>query len=315
MTNVKRGSGKKQILQSFNGFKVHSKFDFEFALKYYETLDTATSLMCAILLRYREYEQLARVTFDVDREIEGAVVRDSFAAVSLLRKYKGLKTGIDTKAVAIESFHIGERQCAETNRRFRDLSKDRLFAGPNVWLLNALTRKIERILGGYRPGDFFSCGSWGPGSSIGLTGDDTSAVRKFRCERQITSKLHAVVAPYLSQEYPNWFPDSRSVDALEVINWSELLTVHKNALTDRTIFKEAGITTWFQKSLGSSIRERLLRYGYDLNSTERSWAIARQSSKDGRAATVDFRNASNTLAKLMIRETVSDQVWYYLLDS
>lgn len=315
MTNVKRGSGRNKVLQSFNGFKVHSKFDIEFALKYYETLNTATSLMCAILLRYREYEQLARVTYDVDREIDPHIVRDSFAAVSLLRKYKGLKTGIDTKEVAIESFHSGERTCAMTNRRFRDLSKDRQFTGPNVWLLNAITRKIERILGNYRPSDFFSCGSWGPGSSIGLTGDDTSAVRKFRCERQITSKLHAVVAPYLPQEYPNWFPDTRSVEALEVINWSELLTVHKNALTDRTIFKEAGLTTWFQKSLGSSIRERLLRYGYDLNSTERSWSIARESSKDGQAATVDFRNASNTVAKLMVREIVSDETWYYLLDA
>lgn len=314
MTNVKRGYFKK-ILNSFQVFRPERELDIQFAKKYLSSLNTPTSLAIYIMLKYNEHEQIARFKYDPNREIRADLIRDNLAAASLLRKYKGLKTNIDTKAAAIESFRKGEAHCMETNRRFRYPTVDPLNQGVNVWLHNAFTRKISRILGDYRREDFFSLGSWGPGSSISISGNDTGAVRKFRFERQITSKLYAIVKDELSTEYPNWFPNQDAVDALLPHDCSHLLTVHKNATTDRTIFKESGITTWFQKSLGTSIRYALMRYGYDLNSTERSKELARRGSLTGSIATVDFENASNTISYLMVLNSITDYVWFTLLDA
>lgn len=314
MTKVKRGS-LREILKSYKAFKPERSLDIQVAKKFFECLDTPLSLGLYMLLQYKEHEQIARYKYDPNREISAELVRDNLAASSLLRKYRGLKTKINTRQQAITSFKEGEIACAATNVRFRNPNLDPLYKGVNVWLHHAFTRKIARILGTYNREDFFSLGAWGPGSTIAITGNDTGAVRKFRFERQITTKLYALIKDELVKEYPNWFPNQDVVDKLELVSCSELLTVPKNAVTDRTIFKEAGLTTFFQKSLGESIRRRLRRHGYDLNSTERSRSIAREGSITGLSTTVDFANASNTIAKLMIRESIIDQTWYSLLDA
>lgn len=314
MTKVKRGSLRK-ILKSSQVFKPDVELDNQFSLKFLEALDTPLSLGISLLLKSGDHDQIATYKYNPNREISQVLVRDNLAASSLLRKYKGLKTNIDTREAAIASFHKGEIDCSATNARFRNPTLDPLNTGINVWLHNAFTRKIGKILGTYRKEDFFSLGAWGPGSTIQVTGNDTGAIKKFRCERQITAKLYTLIKDELVNEYPNWFPNQDVVDRLVQVTCSELLTVHKNAMTDRTIFKEAGITTWFQKSIGQSIRRCLMRHGYDLNSTEHSKEIARQGSITGRSVTVDFENASNTIAKLMIRESIKDEVWYTLLDS
>lgn len=314
MTKVKRGSLRK-ILKSSQVFRPDVELDIQFSLKFLEALDTPLSLGISLLLKSGDHDQIAAYKYNPNREISKVLVRDNLAASSLLRKYKGLKTGIDTREAAIASFRKGEIDCSATNARFRNPTLDPLNKGVNVWLHNAFTRKIGKILGTYRKEDFFSLGAWGPGSTIQVTGNDTGAIKKFRCERQITAKLYALIKDELVNEYPAWFPSQDVVDKLVQVTCSELLTVHKNAMTDRTIFKEAGITTWFQKSLGQSIRRCLMRHGYDLNSTVRSKEIARQGSITGRSVTVDFENASNTIAKLMIRESIKDEVWYCLLDA
>jgi hypothetical protein len=313
MTNVKRASNKQRF-RMIQAFKPKRNLDIEVAKKYFETLDTSVSLGLYLCLVHGDHRSIAEYKYDPRRELRFDLIRDNLAASSLLRKYKGLKTQINTKEVAIQSLKAGELQCAATNARFRDLSKDPSFKGSNVWLLNALTRKIEKILGTYRREDFFSLGSWGPGSSIGISGQDTGAIRKFRCERQITPKLYTLVKTSLVEQYPLWFPSEDVVDRLACISWSKLLTVDKNALTDRTIFVEAGLNTWFQKSLGASIRSCLKRHGYDLNSTERSHDCARRGSITGAITTVDFENASNTIAYQMIQNVVCDSTWFTLLD-
>lgn len=314
MTKVKRGS-LREILKSSKAFKPVCDLDTQVAQKIFELLDTPLSLGLSLMLKHGEHAQIASYSYNPDREIRLQDVRDNLAASSLLRKYKGLATNIDTRQAAITSFKNGEVACAETNARFRNPIIDPLFKGVNVWLHNAFIRKISSILGNYQKEDFFDNGSWGPGSSISVTGNDTGAVRKFRCERQTTTKLYMLVKDELVNQYPAWFPRQDVVDSMVQCEWSELLTVHKNAMTDRTIFKESGITTWFQKSIGTSIRRRLCRHGYDLNSTSRGQEIARHGSITGQSATVDFENASNTIARLMIRESVTDHVWYTLLDS
>lgn len=314
MANAKRRGGSGALAHRYQSLKVHSTTEIGVMRTYFESLDTPTSLACWLLFEASEFDQL------VSKEIEPSHYKDAlsfkldFAAISFCRKHAGLKTSFDTKQRAIDGFILSEEKCAKTNHRFRNLALDPSFTGSNVWLLNATTRKIASILGKYDPDEFFSNGSWGPGATISITGVDTSPVRKFRYERQITNELYGFISPFLVDEYPMWFPTQDVVEKLERVNASKLLTVPKNAKIDRTIAIEPGLNTWFQKSVGKSIRNRLRRNGVDLNSSAKNEDLARTSSKDGACATVDFSAASDTISKLLVREILPAD-WFVVLNS
>lgn len=307
-------SSTKQKAIDFDNFKIHNQTKHALVGKFFEAIDTPKALACWLLYRNGEHEQLVKMrakSKDYNCPIK---LRADMAAVSFLRKNEGLKTGIDTKKVALDKFAECENACRVTNNRFRFIHLDPLFKGSNEWLLHAFTRKIAGILGDYRVEDFFDNGSWGPGASVSITGKDTSAERKFRYERQITRKLYTVVSPFLTTEYPNWFADSRAVEAMEIRNSSKLLTVAKNCETDRPICVEPGFNTWFQKSVGTSIRNRLARNGFDLNSDIRNQEMARKGSKDSSVCTVDFVSASDMISYRMVTETFPRD-WLFVLEA
>lgn len=189
---------------------------------------------------------------------------------------------------------------------------DPTYIGQNSTLLEALRKKIAHVLGRFSAEEFFDSGSWGPGVTTLVKGSDTSAVRKFRDEREITSNLYRLVGPYLNAAYPRWFEDGPS--NLVFRESSKLITVPKNAKTDRTIAVEPGFNIWFQKALGRMIRRRLRRYGYDLDSNSKSWGLALLGSLTNEIATVDFDSASDNIARLVI-EYLFPEDWYFVLDS
>lgn len=314
MTNVKRRGKSANAASLYTSFKVRKSLFKDSIESFYEALDTPVSLSCYLLYKYGENDQLVKKALNPRLYIDAETLKLDFAAVSFLRKSKVLATSFDKRKLAIDGFVASENHCREMNLRFDDLALEPLYNGSNVYLLHAMTRKIATILGTYDPSEFFDNGAWGPGTTISIKGSNTSAARKFRYEKQITRKLYTLVSGSLQHEYPNWFLDERAVTDLNINNCSEILTVPKNAAIDRTILVEPGLNTWFQKSVGNSIRDKLRRYGYDLNSDELNQNIARLSSKDGGAATVDFTDASNNICYNLVRETLPGD-WFYILDA
>lgn len=314
MTNVQRRSAKAKALQSYRTFKVRAEARESLIRKYYQSLDTPVSLSCWLLYEAGEHAQLVDKGVSPEDYNSAESFRLDFTAISFLRKCAGLKTGIDTQKVALDAFDSCEIKCEATNRKFSNLGLCSDYSGANVWLLNATQRKIAEILGTYKPSEFFENGAWGPGSTTSIGGSDTSAVRKFDSELSISSKLYRLVSPSLSYEYPNWFPTDASVEALKISDVSKMLTVPKNAKTDRAIAIEPGINSWFQKSLGLSIRHRLRRSGYDLNRDDWNQHMARIGSNTGAVATVDFSSASDTIAYKLVREILPAD-WFFVLDA
>lgn len=315
---VKRASKKsfnspsRPPIQEFNSW----------VLKYLSSLDTPVALSIWLLFEAGEFEQL------VNKEIDPLVYndpyrfRDDFAAVSFLRKSEFLKTNIDRREVALRSFYASEQQCYETNKRFWNLATDPLFKGPVVSLYNTMIRKISKILGDPKESqdswdgfveEFFDQGAFGPGSSTGVTGKDTSSVRKFREERQITSPLYRLIGPFLSTAYPTWFKYG-SLSKVEFRETSKVITVPKNAKTNRTIAVEPGLNIWFQKAIGKMIRARLRRHGVELNDSSRNSKLSRLGSEDATLATVDFSAASDTVSKSLVRQVIP-AYWIDLLEA
>ena len=278
-------------------------------------LDCPRSLTALILFREGEHEQLAKLEFNPKDYNSLVDLRSAYAATKFLSKFKGLTLNYDLDSVALKKFDEFEFLCKQTNSRFKNLALDPLFKGRAVWLHNAVIRKIAKILGEFSADEIFAMPNWGPGASTLIKRRDASPAKKFRCETGITRDLYSLI-PWetLREAYPLWA--SQLVDAgfptFQVGN--KVITVPKDATTNRVIAVEPGINLWFQKSIGDMIGNRLRRYGVDLRYQSRNQELARKGSISSDLATIDLSSASDSIARSVVEELLP-QRWFVLLDA
>lgn len=232
--------------------------------------------------------------------------RVDYLLVSFLSKYKGLKTGIDTKAVALRSFATAEDQCKVTNDRFRSASTS--IVDPILHRARLLVSKavgvfsMDKLDGGER---------WGPGAAYDLKRSRAYLDTKFAelpisvtheaapiFRRCIESDLH------WSELILGVFPDgpySLLDSVLCVVPGSKIVTVDKNAKTDRTIAIEPRGNMFLQKSVGRYFRKRLKRFGVDLDNQGLNQDLAHKAF-DLDLATIDLSMASDSISGQLIFE-------------
>jgi len=305
----------KEILRLLKTFRAPVKLTLTVAEEFFSALDCPKSLAAYILLKNGEYEQLVALECNPLHYNSAPEFRDAYAAVKFLSKNNFLKLNYDRKVVAMKKFDQMEELCKQTNNRFRNLALDPLFRGPNVQLLNATACKIAKLLGDYEPEEIFDRGNWGPGVSTLIKGEHVSAVNKFQCETGITRDLYPLVQAVFPLVYPRWqehLSSQKDFPTFELGN--VIITVPKDAKTDRVIAVEPGINLWFQLACGGMIRRRLLRYGIDLNSQSANQHLAKSSSLNDDYATVDFSSASDSISRKVVEELIPPQ-WLTLLDA
>lgn len=304
--------------------------------RFYTSIGSPVALSCLKLFQNKQFDELVTKTINPLDYTSAEAFRDDYAAISFLRKAEWLKTTFDPKQEALKTFAKAEAQCKTTNSRFRNLAFDPLYRGANVALLHAMTRKISSILGEFDVDEFFDLGAFGPGSSLDVRGDDTSATRKFKEERKVSLSLYQLVGRAVKLAYPQW----DAWDNVEFCEFSNVITVPKNARTHRTIAVEPGLNIWFQKALGLMIRRRLRRNGLNLatdyvelfssrpqkgfiriirgrkvlKSSSTNELSARLGSLLDLLATVDFSSASDTIAARLIEE-VTPPRWFAVLNA
>lgn len=272
---------------------------------FYESLDCPRALTCWLLYVHNEHSQLVKLEFD-PLHYEGIdLAQDSLAATKFLSKATFLNTNIDVKKVALDGFFAAEQVCVETNKRIRGSR----FKNPRTSdVLLGMSFKISNILGSFDADDFIDSCNWGPGSTTLLRRAESTHPKKFSVERKITAKAYDFVKPWFHVAYPLWDM------TFEIDGCSKIVTVPKNAKTDRVIAIEPGINLWFQKGIGSMIRRRLLRSGVNLNDQTINQQRSRIGSKFNQLATVDFSAASDTIAFAIVEEVLPSN-WFALLDS
>lgn len=276
-----------------------------YIFEFYKALDCPKSLACYLLWKHKEYLQLVNMEFDPYHYNDTVLAQDSLAAVKFLSKATFLETNLNLKDRAIDTFLKAEQQCEETNARIRK------YKFKNPYTLSILTNmigKIRSILGGFAPEDFIDSCNWGPGASTLITRRDATYPSKFDVERQITPQAYDFVKDWFHLAYPNW------VFTMEIHSSSKIVTVPKNAKTDRVIAIEPGLNLWFQKGIGSLIRRRLRGIGIDLNDQRHNQRLARLGSLFGELSTVDFSAASDTISFELVRELLPSH-WFNLLNS
>jgi hypothetical protein len=303
-----------RLLQS-RDFRVPSSFTDDVIFDYLSSLDCPRSLSVWLLYTHGEHKQLLDLPHPAC--IGASEFQDAYAATLFLSKATFLKTGADLKDAAFSKFKTFEELCAKTNRRFISPHSDPANTGQNVWLLNATKRKIAQILGSFSGDEFVDGAGWGPGVSTLVKGENTSASNKFRCDNGITRDLYSLVGDWFPIAYPCWFNYISSLtekeDKFNFQVGNKVVTVPKNAKTDRVIAIEPGINLWFQKSIGSMIRRRLLRSGINLRSQETNQWLSWWSSKEDDLATIDFSSASDSISTEVVRELLPPR-WFQIMD-
>lgn len=224
--------------------------------------------------------------------------------------------GLSQEDAAAEAFVKAERDCFQTNQRLRlgVLSKRKDFEA----ILFIAQRKIASILGPLPNLSAFDF-AFGPGGNTNVKSTLAMARAKLGVPLACSSNLTPAVAAFLS-EVPAWI--SIHADSEDEESWIANIEVHrgkvsfvpKNAKTHRTIVVEPILNSFFQKGVGSFIRDRLLhRSGIDLRDQRTNQRLAQEGSINGSLATVDLSSASDCISRALV-STLLPLDWYQFLD-
>jgi len=312
MSSKKYGSN---FLKGVRKYRVTPEDQSRAIERFLSTLDCPRALTVWLLFKNNEHDQLVALGFDPKHYLSKDDVFSAYQATKFLSKFKGLTFSHDLDRVAWKKFEEFELLCKQTNMRFGSLSTDSLYKGPVVWLHNAIIRKIDSLLGAFSVDEFLSSPDWGPGASTLIKRRDASSSEKFQNETGITRDLYALFpTSALKQVYPAWghhLESKGSYPQFQVGN--RVVTVPKDASTNRVIAIEPGLNLFFQKSLGDMIGKRLLRVGIDLHDQGKNQRKARKGSIDSSLATVDLSSASDSISYSIV-EALLPPRWFNLLD-
>jgi hypothetical protein len=248
--------------------------------------------------------------------------RADYLSAELMSKYPSWDTGIDKAAVALEKFLLGEQACAETNHRL----KSRYVAASTTVTAESCIytarRKIARLLGPFDWDEAAAHFAWGPGASTQVRSVQGDAYYKYGVTRPHVTRSCALLAGTAIAMSPVWYMQIAGLlpgasfampspwliarDHFDMVEGNRIVTVPKNAKTDRVIAIEPHMNMYVQKGIGSVIRSRLLEVGVDLNDQSLNQRLAQEGSRSGMLATVDLSAASDTISLELVEQLLPE---------
>lgn len=272
----------------------------EIVLCLLEGLATPRAVTVAILLRHREFDQIAKLQCDPRTHICEESYRLAAIATSLLRKCADLPTSFDRKAVAVDTFFATERICHATNIRlapFLEGALDDVRDEPIYRFLMNVRTRISRILGS--PPEMLD-GAFGPGGTFGDKGRLTTVADKMTSDPMFTTGSLSFLINWVGTAWATACADAGKRPVR--VRGSRFTTVRKDCSTDRGIEIQPSITGFYQLGLGREVRKRLKSAGIDLvNGQHIHRRVVRECSLSGRLASLDLTNASSSSCKNLVR--------------
>lgn len=229
---------------------------------------------------------------------------------SLAKKLKFARTESCATA-AIESFLACNNQCRDFI-----LTPEPLHAYQSDILHRALPELDWDLV--------FLNADMGPGASVYSCGRN-STFEKLFCNK-ITTTSYGLYVEYMRflKHFPSLFIAEQlrndlwsGVLSVELVDGSSLSTVPKNDQTDRVICTEPSLNMYAQKGLGNIISDTLRsRWGYSKSKQPgRNARLARIGSRDGTFATIDLKNASDTISIDLVKALLPSTWFAAIMDS
>lgn len=279
---------------------------------FYDLCDnTGSPFSLGLWLRYRlAPAELTTASIDPLDYNDPVSFGNDYACLSFLRKFRGLDTGINLQEEAILSFRKAEEKCSKTNDSLQIAFTTGRLARTGHDILYRAQELMKGIWGNPTFSDLFGSCAWGPGSTSTLRGVKASREDKMS---QFPVSLTPTAIPYfravIREDYA-WLrhilkqeivgPVSLLENCFESVDSSRLLTVPKDAKTDRTIAAEPTGNIYLQKGIGHYLRKRLRRFGINLDDQSVNQELARSAYFKG-LATIDLASASDTISIAVVK--------------
>lgn len=234
-------------------------------------------------------------------------------AASLLRKCKDLPTTVDKRGEALENWRLGEVDCYKTNERLYPYLEGKTHPAFNEDVgihIRMIREKIQLLLGRAPAMDYLSP-KHGPGATFSNKSVRSTVADKLETRASFT---HGAVWFLLDWVGTAWGREAlpRNVNPFSV-RGNRFSTAPKDAMKDRPIAAEPSINVFYQLALGQAMCRCLKKIGIDLRDGQALHRhLACEASKTGCAATVDLKNASDTVAYNLVRLLLPAD-WFLLL--
>lgn len=287
------------------------KLEKEATQKLAREFGTPRALTVSLLVKYGEWDQLLELSTNPLHYDDAGSYATDYQITAMLQKNPRLPCNHNKRDVALRKFYEAEQLCAETNRRFRESYERNSFGSTESdRLILRIQHLIQKILSAYPTKQDLEWAelsmAFGPGATTSCSGVVTQGSKYKQRVLDCTTPLVHFRA--------FCFPDlwKQNVTEINVRDYSKLTTVPKNAKTDRVICIEPDLNIFVQKGVGALLREKLRRFGLDLNTQENNQLMAQRAYKDG-LSTVDLAAASDTISYEVI-QTLLPPAWVQLLE-
>lgn len=263
-----------------------------------ESIDSPRALTVWILIKEKEYLQLADLEIDPGHYSDHQLFADDYLVTKILSKNPRLPVPVDPEKVAIQKFWAAEEDCSETNKRLLQFCENPRIADSDVLavVLNA-QRHISRILGDLTKAKISFAEQkmrFGPGATTSLSGVVTQGIKYSRRTLDATPR----VLPFRTFGFPEAWKGSCS--DIRLRRSSKMRVVPKKATCGRTICIEPDMNIFVQLGQGALIRKQLLSSGLDLNTQEKNQELARRASIGDHLCTMDLSSASDLISREVV---------------
>lgn len=225
---------------------------------------------------------------------------------------------VDRAEAAKKNWRAGEVACYRTNVRLAPYYRstnlkvvDDLYSPAIHAHLRGIRKIVRRVLGDAPP-DLVE-GRFGPGATFSDPSVRSTAADKMNSVTSLTSGA----VWFLPQWYGTLWGRANALSARDpvFVRGNRFATAPKDATKDRAIAAEPSVNVYYQLAYGRLIRQRLKRVGIDLDHGQDTHRrLAREASISGHLATIDLRNASDTMSSGLVK-LLLPPAWFEVLNA
>lgn len=221
---------------------------------------------------------------------------------------------------ALASWKAGESDCYWTNQRLAVYEVSPLMRDPRAEFLRRVRRTLLDWVGTSISDESLKREArHGPGTVFGIAVKFPTAADKFAETPSVTRDavhLSMNLLGTLWMEQIHQRSNGDSARSFLFTRGNKFATVPKTAQTDRCIAIEATLNVYFQLAVGTVLRKRWKEScGWDLATAQFAHRKAAQTaSMLGHLATIDLKNASDTVSKVLVKILLGGTQLYSLLD-
>ena len=274
----------------------------------FHSVRSATAKSLCLSLETGNYERVVSSQINPSTYENATEFRLDYFLVESFSKYPYWDLKIDREKTALDKFVAAEQSCKETNTR---LSSLRNYSWETTSVFETARRKIESLLGPFNWDECVHYFGFGPGGTTRVKKKHADAYYKFSGIPECTLSAESLGRAAL-QYFDLW--GNPISHAVSIVKGNRVITVPKNAKTDRVIASEPCMNIFIQKGIGGVIRKRLKRVGVDLDDQTKNQDLAREGSLDNRLVTFDLSSASDTISIELVR-TLLPSDWFAAMSS